>query len=82
MKISIKDGNHKTFVIWIPIGTYFGLYIIKSVIFSKLRKNGVKLRREQKKKLSKALKKSSRLLKGQNIVDIVSAECDQIKIWL
>ena len=82
MKISIKDGDHKTFVIWIPIGTYFGLCIIKSVIFSKLRKNSVKLRREQKKKLSKALKKSSRLLKGQNIVDIVSAEGDQIKIWL
>ena len=82
MKISIKGIDHKAFVIRIPIGTYLGLCIIKSVIFSKLRKNGMKLRREQKKKLSKALKQSSKLLKGQNIVDIVSAEGDQIKIWL
>jgi len=82
MKISIKDRDHKAFVIRIPIGTYLGLCIIKSVIFSKLRKNGVKLCREQKKKISKGLKQSTKFLKGQKIVDVVSAEGDQIKIWL
>lgn len=82
MKICIKASDRKAFVIRIPLGTYLGLCIIKSVIFSKLRKNGVKLCREQKKKISKALKQSSKLLKGQNIVDVVSAEGDQIKIWL
>lgn len=82
MNISIEGSEHKAFVIRIPIGTYLVLCIIKSVIFSKLRKNGVKLCRKQKKKISKALKQSSKLLKGQIFIDIVRAEGDQIKIWI
>lgn len=82
MLIDISKTAKKPLKLKIPLSTTITILIIKFFIYKKLRENGIKLSRKQKRAISKAIRYNKKILKGYKIVEVSSADGEKVDIYL